>query len=72
MPGTAQLALAGLGVSIVIGVVLGILAALKPNSIGDNLSMLFALAGVSMPEFWLGLLLIFLFSLDTPILGHPD
>jgi len=62
LPATVQLTFAGLGIAIVVGVGLGILAALKPNSFSDNLSMFFALAGVSMPEFWLGLLLIFTFS----------
>ena len=62
LPSTIQLTFAGLGLAIVIGVVLGVVAALKPNSIGDNLSMFFALAGVSLPEFWLALMLIFFFS----------
>ena len=62
LPAPIQLTFAGLGVAIVVGVLLGILAALKPNSIGDNLSMFFALAGVSLPEFWLALMLIFFFS----------
>jgi len=62
LPATIQLTFAGLGIAIVVGVGLGILAALKPNSVGDNASMFIALAGVSMPEFWLALLLIFFFS----------
>ena len=62
LPSTIQLTFAGLGLAIVIGVVLGVVAALRPNSIGDNLSMFFALAGVSLPEFWLALMLIFFFS----------
>jgi ABC-type dipeptide/oligopeptide/nickel transport system permease component len=62
LPSTVQLTFAGLGFAIILGVTLGVLAALKPNSVGDNLSMFFALAGVSLPEFWLGLLLIFVFS----------
>jgi peptide/nickel transport system permease protein len=62
LPATIQLTFAGLGLAVVIGVVLGVFAALKPNSIGDNLSMFFALAGVSLPEFWLALMLIFFFS----------
>jgi peptide/nickel transport system permease protein len=62
LPATAQLTFAGLGFAILLGVTLGVLAALKPNSVGDNLSMFLALAGVSLPEFWLALLLIFLFS----------
>jgi peptide/nickel transport system permease protein len=62
LPATIQLTFAGLGIAIVVGVVLGVLAALKPNSTGDTLSMFFALAGVSLPEFWLALMLIFFFS----------
>jgi peptide/nickel transport system permease protein len=62
LPSTVQLAFAGLGFAVLLGVTLGVLAALKPNSLGDNLSMFFALAGVSLPEFWLALMLIFLFS----------
>ena len=60
---TIQLTLAGLGVAIVLGVVLGIAAAIRPNSWLDTLTMGFASLGVSMPSFWLGLVLIFIFSL---------
>jgi ABC-type dipeptide/oligopeptide/nickel transport system permease component len=62
LPATVQLAFAGLGFAVLLGITLGVLAALKPNSPGDNFSMFFALAGVSLPEFWLALMLIFLFS----------
>jgi peptide/nickel transport system permease protein len=62
LPSTVQLTFAGLGLAIVVGVFLGVVAALKPNSWGDNLSMFFALAGVSLPEFWLALMMIFFFS----------
>jgi ABC-type dipeptide/oligopeptide/nickel transport system permease component len=62
LPSTVQLTFAGLGFAISLGVTLGVLAALKPNSVGDNLSMFFALAGVSLPEFWLALMMIFFFS----------
>ena len=64
LPSTIQLTFAGLGLAVVIGVALGVIAALKPNSVGDNLSMFFALAGVSLPEFWLALMLIFFFSFN--------
>ncbi|HET8629724.1 MAG TPA: nickel ABC transporter permease [Thermomicrobiales bacterium] len=63
LPATLQLTAAGLGLAIVIGVVLGLIAAVRQNSWADNLSMVLALVGVSMPSFWLGLLLLFLFSL---------
>ena len=60
---TAQLALASMAVAIALGVPLGLVAALGRNSWLDVGSMLVALLGVSMPSFWLGLLLIFVFSL---------
>ena len=46
----------------VIGVALGVLAAVKKNKAADNVSMLIALVGVSMPIFWSGILLILLFA----------
>lgn len=60
---TLQLAVAALLVAIVVGVTLGILAAIKQGTWLDLAPMIVALAGVSMPSFWLGLLLIYLFSL---------
>ncbi|HEU5300115.1 MAG TPA: nickel ABC transporter permease [bacterium] len=63
LPSTIELTLAGLGIAILIGGILGITAAVHQNSWLDNASMVVALWGVSMPSFWMGLLLIFLFSL---------
>jgi peptide/nickel transport system permease protein/oligopeptide transport system permease protein len=60
---TAQLALAAMLVAVAIGVPLGLIAALFRSSWLDVASMGAALLGVSMPSFWLGLLLIFAFSL---------
>src|SRR5207302_7459163 len=60
---TAQLALASMAVAIAIGVPLGLIAALFRNTWLDVGSMGVALLGVSMPSFWLGLLMIFVFSL---------
>jgi ABC-type dipeptide/oligopeptide/nickel transport system permease component len=60
---TAQLAVAAMLVAVAVGVPLGVLAALSRNSWLDVASMGTALLGVSMPSFWLGLLLIFVFSL---------
>jgi peptide/nickel transport system permease protein/oligopeptide transport system permease protein len=62
LPSTAQLALASMAVAVGLGVGLGLLAAVFRNSWLDVGSMLVALVGVSMPSFWLGLLLILLFS----------
>jgi peptide/nickel transport system permease protein len=59
---TIQLTLAGLVVALSLGASLGILAALFHNSWFDTLAMTIALLGVSMPVFYLGLLLLFAFS----------
>jgi peptide/nickel transport system permease protein len=59
---TLQLTLAGLAVAIVLGVTLGILAALFHNRWLDSAAMVVALLGVSTPVFYLGLLLLFAFS----------
>lgn len=72
LPYTIRLALAGLGTSIVLGLTLGILGGLRPNSWIDNVSTLLATFGVSMPSFWLGLMLIYIFALRLqalPALG---
>jgi ABC-type dipeptide/oligopeptide/nickel transport system permease component len=61
---TLQLSLAGLAVAMAIGLSTGILAALNQNTWIDTLSMIIAYIGVSMPLFWLGLLLILIFSFN--------
>src|SRR4051794_10233846 len=63
LPNTAKLALASLGVAMVVGLTAGVLSATFRNSWIDRVSMLAAIAGVSIPAFWLGLMLIMLFSL---------
>lgn len=62
MPVTFVLALSGVAVAVVIGIPLGIISATKQYSIFDNISTVVALSGVAMPNFWLGMLLILLFS----------
>src|SRR5229473_253156 len=72
---TALLAVAAMLVAVGLGVPLGLLAALSRNSWLDVASMATALLGVSMPSFWLGLLLIFVFSLHLawfPATGGGD
>ncbi len=67
-----ELALGGLLVGIVLGVVLGIAAGLKPHGWIDTATMSTALIGVSLPSFWIGMLLIYVFGLLlewVPILG---
>lgn len=60
---TMELALAAMALSVVLGVFLGIVAAVYQDSWIDNLTMAIAVVSISMPGFWLGLLLIYLFSL---------
>ena len=62
LPSTAQLAIASLVIALLIGLPIGVLAAVRSNSWIDAASMVVALIGVSMPSFWLGLILIYLFS----------
>jgi peptide/nickel transport system permease protein len=72
---TAQLALAAMLVAVGLGIPLGLIAALSRSSWLDVASMGAALLGVSMPSFWLGLLLIFVFSLHLawfPATGGGD
>ncbi|GAA6756063.1 peptide ABC transporter permease [Thermus sp. 2.9] len=63
-PATFELALAATLVAVVLGIPVGILAAVRKNSLLDTLSMSLSLVGVSMPVFWLGLLLVYLFAVN--------
>jgi len=62
LPNTVRLTVSALIVALVIGLTAGILSATFRNSWIDRISMLIAVAGVSIPGFWLGLMLILLFS----------
>lgn len=61
-PVTLKLTISGMIVAIIIGIPIGVISATKQYSILDSISMVLALLGVSMPNFWLGLMLILLFS----------
>ena len=61
------LAVLSLGISLVIGICAGVLAAVKRNSWIDQLSLTSALLGASIPSFWLGLTLILIFSVKIQI-----
>ncbi|MBE2269425.1 MAG: ABC transporter permease [Anaerolinea sp.] len=67
-PNTAVLAVAAMGIAVTIGVPLGIISALRRNSIWDLLSRLVALIGVSIPIFWLGIQLQIVFGLQLALL----
>ncbi len=72
-PATMELMLAAIIVALIISMPLGILSALKQYSFMDNTSLIISLLGISMPNFWLGPLLIILFSLQLgwlPVSGR--
>jgi peptide/nickel transport system permease protein len=68
LPATLELALAGLLFSVAIGVPLGVLAGLKPHSWLGRGIMSGSILGFSLPNFWIGLMLILLFAVELRIL----
>ncbi|QDP41229.1 ABC transporter permease [Radiobacillus deserti] len=68
LPATMELTIFAMTVAIVIGVLAGVIAAVKQYSWFDNLSMTGALFGVSLPIFFLGLMMIWIFSVQLNIL----
>ena len=64
LPNTLSLAMTSLIIALVIGIPVGILSAIKQYSIFDYVAMFLALVGVSMPAFWLGLMLVLVFSVN--------
>ena len=62
LPSTIRLSLAAIIIAILIGIPIGIISATRQYSFFDNFTMILGLIGISMPVFWLGLLLILLFS----------
>ena len=73
LPATIELALGALLVGLVVAVPIGILSAVKQNSWLDRLSMTGAFLGISMPAFWLGIVLLLLFSVQLhwlPVQGR--
>ncbi|GED68628.1 glutathione ABC transporter permease GsiC [Brevibacillus reuszeri] len=71
-PATAKMAVASLGVAVVVGIGLGVLAARFKDTFLDSLIMTFSTFGMALPGFWLGLLVILVFSVHLgwfPIAG---
>jgi peptide/nickel transport system permease protein len=71
LPATLELALAAMGVALVLGISLGIVAAVRRNSWIDGLARIFALVGGSLPIFFLGLLMLALFYTKLRWLPGP-
>ena len=75
MPNTIVLGVASLLICFILGVFLGAVSAIKQNTIVDYACMVLALLGVSVPTFWLGLMLMLIFSVNLgwfPISGYGD
>lgn len=64
IPITVELGVVSLFLSGLIGIPLGVVASLRPKSLGDRLTMTFAVAGVAIPNFFLGMLLAIVFSIN--------
>ncbi len=62
LPATIELAFGALFFALIIGIPIGIVSAVRQNSVLDRLSMAGAFLGISMPAFWLGIILILFFS----------
>jgi peptide/nickel transport system permease protein len=75
LPMTLYLVGVGMALAIALAIPLGILAALKPGGIVDRITVVTSLIGLSVPQFWLGLLLIIVFAVDLrwlPTSGSGD
>ena len=75
LPATIELALGALFFSLIIAFPIGILSAVKQNSVVDRVSMAGSFLGISMPSFWLAIILIMFFSVNlgwTPVQGRID
>jgi len=73
LPATLKLTGVSMLLVLVVSIPLGTLVAAKPNSVLDNIVRLFSLAGLSMPVFWTGIVLILLFSVNLrlfPVGGY--
>lgn len=75
LPMTMELTFMAMLFSVVVGILLGVISALKRNTIIDTITMVIANIGISMPVFWLGLVLAYVFALllkNTPFVLPPS
>jgi peptide/nickel transport system permease protein len=75
MPATLELALVAMVIAIALGIPLGLYAGLKPESLGARVIMAGSILGFSLPTFWVGLMLIMVFSVELgwlPSTGRGD
>lgn len=73
IPATAELAFAAMTVAVLLAIPLGVIAAVWKNTAADHAAMTFSLAGISIPNFWLGPLLAIVFAVELgwlPVSGR--
>lgn len=68
LPATFELALVSLGLSTVVGIILGIIAAVTQNGIIDNILRFFAVFSTSIPTFFFGIIILYIFALNLGLL----
>lgn len=68
IPYTMILTFAGMMVAVIVSIPLGVLAAVRQNSVADYAVSFFAICGVSAPSFWVGIMLILLFAVNWQLL----
>ena len=74
-PATLELALASMLIAVPLGIAVGTVSAVRPRTLVDHLSMLGGLFGISIPTFWLGVMLIIVFAVwlgVVPVAGSND
>lgn len=75
LPATAELAFASIALAILVGVPVGVLSAVRRNTLVDDIAMVGALGGIAMPVFWQGVMLMLIFSVTLewlPSSGRGD
>lgn len=75
LPATIELAIVAVAIASFFGILLGVISAVKQNSILDNIAQVGGLVGVSLPRFWLGLMIIIAFAVNMkllPVSGRFD
>ena len=68
LPNSIQLGLSAFIISLVLGIPLGIISAIKVNTLWDKIASTFGVLGMSMPGFWLGMLFILIFSVKLGVM----